>query len=154
MTARILLVTGSRVLAGSDREQTARALLSALVFALPDRSIVVTGDAPGPDAWAIESATSSLLSLRRRVYALDGWVYDERGERARRWHLDKTAPSPLDRNEVMVREVAEQRAKGAHVEVFGMEAVWSATRGTAHTLGKARAAGLPITRITFERGER
>lgn len=68
-------------------------------------------------------------------------------------HAPGTFCKPLDRNAVMVRETAEQRAKGAHVEVLGLEALWSTTRGTAYTLDKARKAGLTITHITFERSK-
>lgn len=156
MSGRILLVTGSRALEGSAFADRARALLSCALRGLPGRSIVVTGDARGPDAWAAEFVTSEIvtsehLQLALRVYALDGWVYDEHAARLRRWSAGG-ANEPLDRNVVMVADVAWQRTKGVHVEAFGIEAVWSSTRGTAHTLGKARAAGLPITRITFERG--
>lgn len=149
MNERILLVTGSRALVGSDRERTARTMLRALVFALPDESIVVAGDAPGPDAWAIESAMSSLLALRHRVFALDGWVYNERRERAWQW-THASAYTPLDRNEAMVRAVARRRAHGADVEVIGLEAPWSRTKGTAHTLRIASESGLRITRVSFE----
>lgn len=150
MSTRILLVTGSRVLAAADYEQRACTLLATFAEHYAP-TIVVCGDAAGPDSWAASWATSTGRGLR--IYALDGWVYDREMARCRRWHLDKTtAPTPLARNEAMVLGVAAQREHGARVEVFGLEAVWSSTRGTAHTLGKARAAGLPITRITFERG--
>ena len=145
---RILLVTGSRVLAAADYEQRACALLAAFAEHYAP-TIVVCGDADGPDSWAASWATSTGRGLR--IYALDGWVYDEHAARFRRWSAGG-ANEPLDRNVVMVADVAWQRTKGVHVEAFGIEAVWSSTRGTAHTLGKARAAGLPITRITFERG--
>lgn len=46
-----------------------------------------------------------------------------------------------------------QQTDGAHVEVLGLEALWSTTRGTAYTLDKARKAGLTITHITFERSK-
>jgi len=148
MSARILLVTGSRVLAAADYEQRACALLAAFAEHYAP-TIVVCGDADGPDSWAASWATSTGRGLR--IYALDGWVYDEHAARFRRWSAGG-ANEPLDRNVAMAADVAWQRTKGVRVEVFGLEAVWSYTRGTAHTLGKARAAGLPITRITFERG--
>lgn len=149
MTARILLVTGSRVLVGSEFEDRAKRLLSMTLHSLPEKSIVVVGDASGPDAWATEYASGSGIALR--IYALDGWVYDRELQRQRRWHLDKTTTtSPLDRNAAMVRETAAQRAKGAHVEALGLEAAWSATMGAAHTLAAARGAGLSITRIVFD----
>lgn len=152
MSARILLVTGSRALEGSPFADRARALLSSALRGLPDRSIVVAGDARGPDAWAAELATSGHLTLALRVYSLDGWVYDERLARLRQWN-DGPASSPIARNVAMVAETAAQRAKGWGVEAFGLEARWSDTQGTAHTLATARGAGLEITRITFERSK-
>ncbi len=151
MSTRILLVTGSRVLEGSEFEDRAKRLLSMTLHSLPEQSIVVVGDASGPDAWAVEFTSRAKIGLR--IYALDGWVYDRDMARCRRWHLDeKTAPEPLPRNVAMVRGVAAQRPR-AHVEVLGLEALWSTTHGTAHTLGKAKEAGLAITRITFERSK-
>lgn len=149
---RILLVTGSRALEGTAFADRARALLSCVLRGLPDRSIVVTGDARGPDAWASEFTTSGHLALALRVYSLDGWVYDERLARLRQWH-DGPASSPIARNVAMVNETAAQRSKGWDVEAIGFEARWSDTQGTARTLATARGAGLEITRITFERSK-
>ena len=149
---RILLVTGSRALEGSDRESEAKAILSALVFSLTDRSIVVTGDARGPDDWAAQYADSRLLSLHQRIYSLDGWVYDEQPAQLRRWRAkDREESTPLARNVAMVREVATQRDKGALVRVLALEALWSATRGTAHTIARANEHGLEVTHVTFAR---
>lgn len=146
---RILLVTGSRALAAADYEQRACALLAAHAEHYAP-TIVVCGDADGPDSWAASWATSTGRGLR--IYALDGWVYDERLARLRQWH-DGPASSPLARNVAMVNETAAQRAKGWDVEALGLEARWSDTQGTARALAAARGAGLPITRITFERGK-
>lgn len=151
MSARILLVTGSRVLVATTHEERAKALLAAYCEAHAPTMIVV-GDADGPDEWAATWAATRNHDLR--IYALDGWVHSA-GKLLRPWSKEPRAPGtfckPLDRNAVMVRETAEQRAKGAHVEALGLEALWSTTRGTAQTLGKARKAGLAITHITFER---
>jgi hypothetical protein len=153
MSGRILLVTGSRVLVATTHEERAKAMLTAFCEAHAPTMIVV-GDADGPDEWAATWAATRALDLR--IYALDGWVHSASKLR-RPWSKEPRAPGtfckPLDRNAVMVRETAEQRAKGAHVEVVGLEALWSTTHGTAHTLGKAKEAGLAITRITFERSK-
>jgi len=70
MTAlRILLVTGSRALADSEYESDAVNIVRALVFALPSLALVVAGDAIGPDAWAIDAATSSARALARNIGA-------------------------------------------------------------------------------------
>ncbi len=159
MTSRILLVTGSRALVGSEFEADAKAIVSALVGSLPDGATVVTGDAGGPDEWALEAASSTLLSLRTRMWALDGWIYDEHKARAVEWaeHIPaekRSGPTwPLVRNAAMARSVAAKALGGAVARVLALEAEWSTTHGTAHTLGKARAAGLTITHITFERSK-
>lgn len=148
--SRILLVTGSRVLAASTHEERAKALLAAYCEAHAPTMIVV-GDADGPDEWAATWAATRNRDLR--IYALDGWVHSA-GKLLRPWSKEPRAPGtfckPLARNVAMVRETAEQRAKGAHVEALGLEAAWSATMGAAHTLAAARGAGLSITRIVFD----
>ncbi len=152
MTSRILLVTGSRALDGSTEEQTARAMLRAFIEQFAP-GFVVAGDARGPDEWAVDIASSNGATLPHvRIYGLDGWVKSADSKDVRRWTTAEKF-SPLDRNAAMVREVAVQYAKGAFVRVLGLEAAWSATKGTAHTITAARRAGLSVTRITFERIE-
>ena len=152
---RVLLVTGSRALVGSPYEERAKMMLAEHIERLCP-SLVVAGDAPGPDSWAIDQAAAIYASTR--IYGLDGLVRGASGTVFQAWDPRSSWPAPtrsnpLDRNAAMVRDVAELRAKGAHVEVLWLEAAWSATKGTAHTLAKARAAGLEITRIVFERGK-
>lgn len=153
MSARILLVTGSRVLVASTHEERAKGLLHAAMLAVGP-TLVVAGDADGPDEWAATWAAERGIDLR--IYALDGWVHSA-GKLLRPWAKEPGTPGvfrkPLARNVAMVRETAAQRANGAHVEAVGVEAAWSATMGTAHTLAAARGRGLSITRITFERSE-
>lgn len=153
MSTRILLVTGSRVLAAAMHEERARALLTAFCEAHAP-TMVVVGDADGPDDWAASWAVEHAIDLR--IYALDGWVHDG-GKLLRSWSKASRAPgafcSSLDRNAVMVREAAAQRERGAHVEAVALEASWSATHGTQHTIGLLRGQRVEITRITFERGK-
>ena len=53
----------------------------------------------------------------------------------------------------MVRDIARLRSRDvAAVQALGLEAKWSETLSTAHTLGAARAKGIEITRVTFEGG--
>jgi len=148
--ARILLVTGSRVLVGSPSEATAKAVLSAVAEAFAP-SVVVAGDARGPDDWAA-SWVDNTARAALRIYSIDNWVYSERRKRVRQWSSEpeKSFLSPLARNVAMVREVARQRDRGAVVLVLGLEAKWSDTQGTAHTLAAARAQGFEVTRVTFE----
>ena len=155
MTSRILLVTGSRALEGSAYEAQARAVLAAYATAFAP-SLVVAGDAGGPDAWAAEWVAAT-QGVGLRVYALDGGVYDEHAARLRRWPVleetDGMLP-PLRRNASMVWETAEQQRKGAVVEVFALHAAWSKTAGTLHTWSAARARGLRGTLVRFEETER
>jgi hypothetical protein len=154
MTApRILLVTGSRALVDSEYESDAVNVIRALVFALPSLAFVVAGDATGPDAWAIDAATSSLLSLEPRCYSCDGRVYLDRKRTKPRRRWSPTPAHPLVRNAAMVREVAEHaRDTGARVRVLALEAAWSETKGTTHTVRLAEEAGFEVTRVTFARG--
>ena len=145
--SRILLVTGSRALEGSDRESEAKAILSAYIETTAP-TVVVAGDARWPDDWAIEAAV--LRRIDTRIYGLDGYVRTAAGRDVRRWTEDEKF-SPLDRNTAMVREVAAQRDKGALVRVLALEALWSATRGTAHTVARAKEFGLEVTHVTFAR---
>ena len=154
--ARILLVTGSRALEGSASEEAAKAILHAVAGAFRP-SVVVAGDARGPDDWAASWADVHGCALR--IYALDGWVYNERRARARQWSCGHEAEReskphawPLLRNRLMVRACAAQRAKGAVVEVLALEAEWSKSKGTAHTVGVARDCALPITHARIELG--
>jgi hypothetical protein len=151
--SRILLVTGSRALERSDREGEAKAILHAVAGAFRP-SAVVAGDARGPDDWAASWADVHGCALR--IYALDGWVYDERRARARLWRPvvegEQPPTSPLARNVAMVRDIARLHARNvAAVRALGLEAEWSDTRGTAHTVARAREHGLEVTHVTFAR---
>ena len=149
MSARILPATGSPALDGSASESAARAVLTAIAETFSP-SVVVAGDAKGPDDWAA-SWVDDTARAALRIYALDGWVYNERRERTPRPRpFVEGRVSPLARNVAMVREVARQLGRGARVHALGLEAKWSETQGTAHTLGAARAQGFEITRVTFE----
>jgi hypothetical protein len=154
MSPRILLVTGSRVLEGSPEQGDALEYLR-LAIARFQPTVIVAGDARGPDAWAVEHVAfveQSSRPIALRLYSLDSWVTDEKTSTVRRWTTAEKF-TPHDRNAAMVRDVAREQRKGAHVRVLGLEAAWSTTHGTAHTLDKARKAGLAITHITFERSE-
>ena len=149
MTARILLVTGSRAFASTTHDaprDRAQALLVAFCDIVAP-SLIVCGDAEGPDDWAAMLAAHRNLDLR--VYGLDGSVSDG-GRVLRRW-IPAREPghrfNPLDRNHAMVAETQAQRARGAHVELFAIEAAWSSTKGTAHTIAIARRWSLATTHV-------
>lgn len=156
MSARIVLVTGSRALVGSPREYLARALLTSALSIEPDSTVIVTGDAPGPDEWAREhTMPGSLFEHPQRIWSLDGWIYDEHGSKSKRWDCGHEAERsnakqwPLLRNRLMVRSCAARARDGAVVEVLALEAEWSKTHGTGHTVNVARDCGLAIVRIAI-----
>ena len=155
MSARILLVTGSRALEGSAHEAQAKALLAAYASAFSP-SLVVAGDAGGPDAWAAEWAAAT-QGVGLRVYDLKRNVINEHNEIVREWPVlegTESKPLPLRRNASMVFETAEQQRKGAVVEVFALHAAWSKTAGTLHAWSAARARGLRGALVRFEEAER
>jgi hypothetical protein len=142
----LLVVTGSRTIAADPRaEAWARGILSDRIFALPDGSVLVTGDAAGPDAIAQEYAGSTLLAVRRAVYALDGWIHYE-GERASRWTMEpprRDRTFPLERNIAMIRDAAS-RSGYARKLCLALVDPSSRTKGTLHTVTQARRAALPV----------
>lgn len=151
MTARVLLVTGSRALDKSPEAAQAGAILNVIATAFAP-TVIVAGDASGPDEWAIDLAVARRIDTR--IYALDGNVRRADGTVLRQWAAmldgDRDARTwPLNRNAVMVRDAA--RIDGAAVLVLALEAGWSATKGTAHTVGRAERHGLAVTRVTFTR---
>lgn len=110
-------------------------------------TVIVCGDAEGPDDWA--STWAATRSRDLRIYGLDGTVSDG-GRVLRRWIPARTPGyrfNPLLRNTTMVVETATQRKRGAHAEVIAIEAGWSTSHGTAHTVTNAERAGLAVTRI-------
>ena len=145
----ILVVTGSRALADSgSAERWAFDLLHA---AVAHADTLVTGDARGPDAWALTCARTA--GRRWAVYGLDGRVV--RGHAAPvAWTVDAPperrdgralwAAWCLHRDRAIVRDAARAAARGRAVRVLALVAPWSETRGTEYTAARARAAGLEV----------
>lgn len=147
----IALVCGSRSLV--ELGPAAEAWARHLIHCISDHAdVIVTGDAPGPDAWAQERVQRvAHESLRGRVYDLRGYVRDAWGTPLGRWTDD--APEgpgdprwrrwPLARNEAMVRAVAlRARREGRPAAVYALVDPGSRTQGTMHTVTLARRAGL------------
>ena len=145
----ILVVTGSRVLA--DLPSAERWALDLLRSAVQHADTVVTGDAGGPDAWALSAARTA--GRRWAVYGLDGLV--------RRGHgppVPWTADAPperrdgralwaawcLHRDRAIVRDAVRAHAAGRSVQVLALVAPWSPTHGTEYTAGEARRLGLEV----------
>ena len=145
----ILVVTGSRALA--ELASAERWALAALQDAVALAATVVTGDARGPDAWALTVARGT--GRRWASYALDGLV--------RRGHDVPVAWTPdappqrrdgralwaawcLHRDRAIVRDAARAHAAGRSVRVLALVAPWSATHRTEYTVARAEAAGLEV----------
>lgn len=141
---RVLLVTGSRSLAtipGAEawaREHIRRALEGV--------GLLIVGDAPGPDAWAAEIASSHDVCVRRYdtrgIHA--GWIVQQ--EHALWCRVDQwaqglnTHTSWLD---AMVRDASMMTGYGAAARVLALVDPASETKGTEHT---AERAGLTVQR--------
>jgi hypothetical protein len=151
---RVLLITGARSLATRPGAETwARGHIAE---ALRGVDLLIVGDAPGPDAWAREIARDRgrVTRCAQAVYAvrgdLAGWIIDESGRGVSEW-TESRYTHPLERNRVMVHDAKEMGQRrddisvlalldGLKVDVPGKRA----TRGTEHTVGLARAAGLTV----------
>lgn len=148
----LLLVTGSRALArnrGGTKKSVAWAYdrCGEAIVGENRPDLVVAGDAEGPDTIACTVAGTVRPRILWRVFALDGWLYHcDVG--LRRWrNVPGPATWPLSRNMAMVAAVVKARDAGWHVRVLGLVAPWSRTRGSDHTLGVAKRAGLEVTRL-------
>jgi hypothetical protein len=151
----VLLITGARSLATRPgAEAWARAKIAA---ALAGCDLLIVGDAPGPDRWAMHEGLH--LSHGVSVYWTRGkdagWVLtpDEDGEAGYggRWAPRGASTHPLARNAAMVADAVRMRADGddvlclALLDGLKVDAPGQrATRGTEHTVGLARAAGLTV----------
>ena len=114
-------------------------------------AVVVTGDARGPDSWALTVARTA--ERRWASYALDGlvrrghgapvpWTPDappERRDGRALW-----AAWCLHRDRAVVRDAARAHAAGRSVRVLALVAPWSPTHGTEYTVARAQAAGLEV----------
>lgn len=157
MTA-LLLVTGSRALAERpEAEAWARRMLRGPIRGDANPR-VLTGDARGPDAWAVEAAR-----VQWTRFAKDGGIYCGVGLpfRAGWWTFppNEKPPTPRTRDEWRERLLARDRAlvayaarmaaAGTTVRVLALVAPWSRTQGTAYTARLAREAGLDVVMLTY-----
>ena len=165
---RVLLITGARSLATRPgAEAWARAKIAE---ALRGVDIVVIGDArDGADPWAWDEAATPERPVH--VYRTRGphagriWIAGERefarwttvappSNSAEHWEWSRWLKS---RNAAMVRDIAAMRAAGDTVSVLALldglkvdvpprdgKPGKRATRGTEHTVGLARDAGLTV----------
>ena len=125
-------------------------LVDGVLRDLPNGSLVVVGDARGLDAFVLDRAQALGFVVRR--FALDGWTYEHEdfGDARPLWQwgpCDVPAYGtperkrwPLDRNDAMVRYVAQCVASGDTAHVTG--AIVGPSRGTRYTINAAARAGL------------
>ena len=159
---RVLLVTGARSLADDPAaEAWARGKIAA---ALVGVDLLIVGDAPGPDAWAWDEG-ANLALVPWAFYTRGngaGWIVTERNgvrSRTERWAPPGVAVHPLDRNAAMVATARANMLRGHTVSVLALldgrkPAVVKPgekrpTRGTEHTAGLARDAGLTVDAQTW-----
>jgi hypothetical protein len=150
----ILLVTGSRALCDTpEAEAWAKEELEDHIVGLPTSSLLVTGDARGPDTWALRYADRHYVLWHK--YALDGYVYWP-GGRLREWHSQWTLPKwesdawhkfPLVRNRAMVERVGQRPEEYDRSRCLALVAPWAKTRGTGFTAGLCRKASIPVTEL-------
>ena len=160
---RVLLVTGARSLADSrDAERWARALIAE---ALRDVDLLIVGDADGPDAWAWDEARIDRHRYWTRpahAGSIEARFHD--GSLQAWWTWGSRNTHPLARNAAMVVDATGYRDAGE--EVLGLALLDGRkpakpkpgekrpTRGTEHTVGLARKAGLLVDAQTWTpRGE-
>ena len=157
---RVLLVTGSRSLADHPgAEAWARALIRT---ALAGVDLLIVGDAPGPDAFAVGIAR--IMEVPTSIYDTRtvnaGWVVDADSNRQFHWTAARPPtgtrgwkPWLLSRNEAMVSDAAKMLQHGHDVRCLALldgtkrdAPGRRATRGTEHTAGLAERAGLSVQR--------
>lgn len=160
----IVIVTGSRVFADKPESRsttTARAMLEDWLRRLPEKTLVISGGAPGPDRWASEIMVAIGRGKFAREYTLSGNVQLPSGRVIRSWVPEAPTTDisdrkrwPLYRNEIMVNEsktFADEN--GLHLELFGIGATWSVTQGTADTISKCGRKGIPVVEVWFSFSE-
>ena len=149
-TWRVVLVTGARSLATRPgAEAWARGLIAE---ALRDVDLLIVGDADGPDAWAWDEARIDRHRYWTRAAhagTIEARFYD--GSLQAWWTWGSHNTHPLARNAAMVTDAAGYRDYGDDVLCLALldglkvdAPSRRATRGTEHTVGLARAAGLTV----------
>jgi|GEM_PF-4973690 len=150
-----LLVCGSRSLITDPAglawvADTLRAVLS------PRPDLLIHGGARGPDEMADTEAARLGVPAILTLYPNGTQRYRRAGQsplvatyRLDQWH--EGDPGPLERNKAMVAHLFRLIDFGWTARVVGLVDATSPTRGTDHTLRHARAAGLTVERLAWER---
>jgi len=141
----VLIVCGARSLHQCPGAERAVAeLLEPLLQTTP---LVVSGDADGPDMWSRHLAITAMLPWEQ--WCTTGLVLRSYAE-FKRWSPSR-APSPLERNAAMIRQVYEHHVKsGDCVVCIGFTDPMSKTHSTDHTLRFARLHGIWTARFSWQ----
>lgn len=147
MADLVVICCGSRALA--DDPAAVRWAREILSRELASASLVVAGDACGPDGIATDFAANR--GKRVETWSKFGTVLTLRGV-DRRWTTDPLPDSPaswrsrlLARNAAMVAYYAGRE----NVRMVALRHAASTTHDTTHTVGLARAAGIDVSDWTW-----
>lgn len=161
----VLIVAGSRVFddnASSHATVTAHEMLEDRLKRMSENTLVASGGArKGPDQWTTDLMRAMNRERMVRLYDLSGDVKLPSGRVIRSWVPESPAVHPADRkrwplyrNEMMLKDLKDFAVDNEiHIEVFGLEATWSMTHGTANTLTKAASMGIRIVETRFQFSE-
>lgn len=142
MSGRLLIVSGSRVLAKDPVSiEWSRNHIDAM-FNSRRPTLVLAGRASGPDTWAFEAAMQRKIMIVE--FDLSGFRYVNGVKTTTRWHeIDAVVDDkwPLRRNDKMVAAGAVSLAKGWEVNGLFLRSAFARTYGTKYTLDRAKAAG-------------
>lgn len=148
----VIVVTGSRSLCEiPGARERCMAVLRPLIA---KASLVIAGDAPGPDEWALSLATGT--EWERWEWRVPRVVTND-PSRDWRWS-ERASAKPLERNAAMVNFCANRftspLSRGLYdVLVLGFIDPASRTNGTKHTLDNAAKCGLKTKRYAFDKAK-
>lgn len=146
----IVLVTGSRALARHLRLETwALNVLHLAIASCNDVDWVCTGDAYGPDEWALyvsDQANIPSVSYSAKTGEIVESERPDDPEKSRwittdRLHAAPFERRPLLRNAAMIQDLARATVP---VRCVALIAGWSTTAGTQHTVKLAREWGIEV----------
>lgn len=161
----IVLISGSRALDNDVHKPIVHREITNVIDALPLNSIVVFGDASGPDTWAWECVLRHNLRVGRddvhyARFDLQGRITGTSRVWSERWEVGNEIARtqgrqvPLMRNVRMVAAViraAKLASQGVsfvdHCALYAWVANWSTTHGTEHTVRQWQSMGGPAPHV-------
>ena len=151
VSAQVVIVTGSRALA--DDPAATRWARDILTRELASATLVVAGDARGPDAWAHEIAAGFVAPIDCERWCVNGLREAHLGSVRTTWYQLTPWSTPETPRDPRLRPLARNAAMVMFfTRAARMVALYSpaaTTRGTAHTVGLARAAGIDVTEYVW-----